>query len=108
MFLCAFTAFSESPDKAVEAVNAVEAWGQVGQPPYELTWVQREQHPATLVDFENLAGWKLELYTGARGEFRRSREQQIWGAHVGKFLVSGTGKDSRVSANAPTKTLATR
>ena len=73
-------------------------WEQVGQQPYEFTWTARAEHPATLVDFENLSGWKLECYAGAKGEFRRSREQQMWGQHTAKFLFSGASEQSRVVA----------
>jgi len=61
----------------VPAINDIELWQQVGQQPYEFTWVQRAEHPNTLVDFEDLTGWKLELFNGAKGELRRSREQQM-------------------------------
>ncbi len=90
-----------APEGVVPAVNAIEPWQQVGQQPYEFTWVQREENPGTLVDFENLEGWKLELYDGAKGELRRSREQQMWGQHVAKFLYSGTSEKSRVIARPP-------
>ena len=83
------------------AINEIELWQQVGQQPYEFTWVQREEDPRTLVGFENLKGWKLELHDGAQGELRRSREQQMWGEHVAKVLYSGTGDESRVVARPP-------
>lgn len=89
------------PGKVVPAVNEIEPWQQVGQQPYELTWTQREQHPETLIDFEDLTGWTLELYGGASGELRRSREQQMWGQYVAKFLYSGKGDDSRIVARPP-------
>ncbi len=89
------------PDRVVPAINDVEPWRQVGQQPYEMTWTQREQHPRTLVDFEDLAGWKLELYGGAEGELRRSREQQMWGRYVAGFFYSGRGKQSRLVARPP-------
>jgi hypothetical protein len=90
-----------APEKVIPAINAIDAWQQVGQQPYELTWTQREQDPHTLVDFEDLTGWTLELHGGARGELRRSREQQMWGQSVAKFVFSGTGKQSRVVARPP-------
>jgi len=92
---------AETPEKVVPVINQLEYGHQVGQQPYEMTWVQREQHPGTLVDFEDLEGWQLELYNGAAGEFRRSREQQMWGQYVGKFLFSGTGPQSRMIARPP-------
>jgi len=74
--------------KVVPAINEIEPWQQVGQQPYEFTWTQREQNPHTLVDFQDLKGWTLELYDGAQGELRRSREQQLWG-QVAKIVYSG-------------------
>ncbi len=94
-------AFCATPESVVPAINDIEQWQQVGQQPYEFTWVQREEHPNTLVDFEDLKGWNLELYDGAKGELRRSREQQLWGQHVAKFLFSGTSEKSRVVARPP-------
>ncbi len=91
----------EAPEKTAPAVNEIEPWQQVGQQPYELTWTQREEHPETLVDFEDLSGWQLELFEGADGELRRSREQQIWGQYVAKFLYSGTGENSRLVGRPP-------
>lgn len=89
------------PQKVVPAINEVELWQQVGQQPYEMTWTQREQDPHTLVDFEDLQGWKLELYDGAQGELRRSREQQMWGQYVCRILYWGTKPGSRVIARPP-------
>ena len=54
-----------TPDKVVPAINEIDPWQQVGQQPYEMTWTQREENPHTLVDFEDLKGWTLELYGGA-------------------------------------------
>ncbi|MCW5980753.1 MAG: hypothetical protein KIT09_21915 [Bryobacteraceae bacterium] len=101
--LCALAlpALAQSPEKIAPAINDIESWQQVGQQPYEFTWTQREEHPKTLVDFEDLAGWKLELYGGADGELRRSREQQMWGQYVAKFLYSGAGEQSRAIARPP-------
>lgn len=104
-FLCALVVFllpmAAQEVKSVPAINEIELWQQVGQQPYEFTWVQREEDPRTLVGFENLKGWKLELHDGAQGELRRSREQQMWGEHVAKVLYSGTGDESRVVARPP-------
>ncbi len=109
MYRIAFTAFAVSlaaplaaqEPQVVRAINEIEPWQQVGQQPYEFTWVQRAEDPRTLVDFEDMTGWTLELHSGARGELRRSREQQMWGQYVAKFLYSGTSKESRVVARPP-------
>ncbi len=89
------------PQKVIPAINKIQPWQQVGQQPYEMTWVQRRQNPHTLVGFENMEGWKLELFDGARGQLSRSREQQMWGEHVCKFLYAGTRRQSHVIARPP-------
>jgi len=88
-------------EKVIPAINEIEPWQQVGQQPYEFTWTQREQNPHTLVDFQDLKGWTLELYDGAQGELRRSREQQLWGQYVAKIVYSGARPESRVIARPP-------
>jgi hypothetical protein len=87
--------------KIIPAINEIEPWQQVGQQPYEFTWTEREQDPHTLVDFQDLKGWTLELYDGAQGELRRSREQQLWGEYVAKLLYSGGRAESRMIARPP-------
>jgi len=92
---------SAKPEKVVPAINEVELWQQVGQQPYEFTWTERRPDPHTLVDFEDLQGWKLELYDGAQGELRRSREQQLWGEYVAKIVYSGSRPESRLVVRPP-------
>lgn len=94
-------ALGAQPQKTVPAINEIEPWQQVGQQPYEMTWTDRQEHPRTLVDFEDLAGWTLELHDGASGELRRSREQQMWGMYVARFWYSGTPAGSRIVARPP-------
>lgn len=98
---CTGWAQRPQPAKVVPAINAVEPWREVGQQPYELTWADRQEHPETLVDFEDLEGWRLELYDGADGELRRSREQQMWGQYVARFWYSGTASGARLIARPP-------
>jgi len=93
----------EVPQKVIPAINTIEPWQQVGQQPYEMTWVQRKQNPHTLVGFEDMEGWTLQLFDGARGELRRSREQQIWGEHVCKILYAGASPRSHVIARPPSR-----
>ena len=54
-----------------------ETPGPVGKRPYELDWANRvqDEHPA-LVDFENLAGWRVEC-RNAEARFELTREQQM-------------------------------
>ncbi len=108
-FLILSAAFAAEPDKVIPAINEIPIWQfdrgtilqQVGQQPYEMTWVQRQENPHTLVDFEDLAGWTLELYGGAEGELRRTREQQMWGQYVAKILYSSDTEKARVVARPP-------
>jgi len=101
ILLAGVIGYGASPDRVVPAIDEIQPWQQVGQQPYEMTWVQREENPHTLVDFEDLKGWKLELYSGAKGEFRRSREQVMWGQSTGKFSYSGTKEGSSLIARPP-------
>ncbi len=57
----------------------------IGQRPYEMVWANRTQDIVPpLVDFENLSSWKIET-KNATASFQSSREQQLWGEHVGKL-----------------------
>ncbi len=73
----------------------------VGPRPYELEWAKRtiDDH-VPLVDFEDLAGWTV---TGqqAVATFVRSREQQIWDAHVGQLTYRATGAAGEVCLRPP-------
>ena len=105
LLLAAACALPAAAQQVVPAINEIEEWQQVGQQPYELTWVQREEHPNTLVDFEDLRGWSLALHEGASGELRRSREQQMWGHYIAKFSYSGAAEKSRIVARPPNPVL---
>ena len=100
--LTALAVSAAGPDKIVPATNGVPVWQQVGQQPYEMTWKQREENPHTLVDFEDLSGWKLELWNGATGQLDRSREQQMWGQYVAKFVFLSSRAAGRVIARPAT------
>ena len=73
----------------------------VGVRPYELDWAGRtaDDHPP-LVDFESLAGWRVET-TDAVATFEQSREQQIWGEHVAKLTYRADGKMPEVRILPP-------
>ncbi len=73
----------------------------VGERPYEMVWAGRTQdtHPP-LIDFENLDGWQVET-KDAVATFTRSREQQLWGDHVGKLTYRATGKTPVVTLRPP-------
>ena len=74
---------------------------KVGQRPYELDWANRVQdHCPPLVDFEDLTGWTVECRK-AEATFERTREQQIWGQHVGKLSYRGTGPAPEVRILPP-------
>ena len=73
----------------------------VGKRPYELEWAGRTQDEhAPLVDFESLEGWRVEC-RDAEARFERTREQQIWGQHVGRLTYRGTGTRPEVRILPP-------
>lgn len=83
-------------------VSCAMAAEVVGKRPYELDWANRNQdeHPP-LVDFEDLTGWRVEC-RNSEAKFERTREEQIWGQHVGKLTYRGTGSGPEVRVLAPT------
>lgn len=73
----------------------------VGSRPYEMDWAGRTQDcTPPLIDFEDLTGWTVETENSVAA-FERSREQQIWGEHVGKLTYRGEGNAPRVSLVPP-------
>lgn len=67
-----------------------------GARPYELDWAGRVEEAATpLVDFEDLAGWRVEC-RNAEAVFQQSAEQRIWGQHVGKLAYKGLGAQPEI------------
>ena len=73
----------------------------IGQRPYEMAWVGRTQdtHPA-LIDFENLAGWRVDTRDSV-ATLVCSREQQLWGTYVGKLIYRATGPSPSVTLRPP-------
>ena len=73
----------------------------VGKRPYELDWAGRlaDDH-APLVDFEGLEGWTVAA-EHAEATFGASREQQIWGEHVGKLTYRAIGSSPVVRLRPP-------
>jgi hypothetical protein len=82
-------------------VTLAPAAESIGQRPYELDWANRTiDHCRPLVDFEDLSGWRVECQD-AEATFSRTREQQIWGAYVGKLTYHGTGNRPAVHLRPP-------
>ena len=81
------------------------SWGEdeevIGQRPYEMEWANRTEdtHPP-LIDFEDLTGWQVET-TNANAQFKRSREQQLWGKYVAKLTYLETGADPEIRITSP-------
>lgn len=73
----------------------------VGQRPYEMVWANRtaDVRPP-LVDFENLEGWTV-AGSDAQASFQRSRQQQLWGQHVGMLVYRTSGKNPVVTIKPP-------
>ena len=70
---------------AIPNFGVAQTEEKVGVRPYEMDWAGRteETRPA-LVDFESLDGWTVET-RNAVATFERSREEQMYGEHVGKL-----------------------
>ncbi|MBI5383376.1 MAG: hypothetical protein HZA90_01675 [Verrucomicrobia bacterium] len=82
-------------------LTAASSADAIGKRPYELDWAGRtEDHGPPLVDFEDLTGWRVEC-KNAEAKFERTREQQIWGRHVGKLTYRGTGPTPEVRVLPP-------
>ncbi|HQL73733.1 MAG TPA: hypothetical protein PLD58_11180 [Phycisphaerae bacterium] len=80
---------------------AVLADEPVGKRPYEMDWAGRsEDVRPPLVDFEDLDGWTVQTKDSVAA-FVRSREQQLWGRHVGKLVYRGTGPQPVVTLRPP-------
>ena len=79
----------------------VAAEETIGKRPYEMEWARRtdDLRPA-LIDFENLDGWTVECQQ-AEAALTRSREQQLWGQHVGKLVYRGSGTRPVVLVKPP-------
>ncbi|MCC6441899.1 MAG: hypothetical protein IT210_00425 [Armatimonadetes bacterium] len=99
--LLAPAARAQQPDSTVPAINDLPDGAVVGERPYEMVWADRREARPPLVNFENLTGWRAEMYSGAVASFARSREQQIWGQYVGKLTYRGTSADSRIILRPP-------
>ena len=74
-----------------------------GKRPYEMDWADRhkDEHEP-LIDFEDLAGWRVETQN-CEATFVRSREQQIWDKHVGKlsYRATDSAPELRILPPAP-------
>jgi hypothetical protein len=75
----------------------VAAGDDVGSRPYEMEWAGRatDTHEP-LIDFEDAIRWETAC-DGAVAEFSRSRQQQLWGNHVGKLVYRGTSPQPKVT-----------
>ena len=83
----------EESDRIIPVINEIEPGGRTGERPYEMVRADRKEERKPLVDFEDLAGWTVETYAGAKAEVRRSREQQMWGDFVAKAIFSGNAPE---------------
>ena len=73
----------------------------VGKRPYELDWAGRTEEPhAPLAGFEDGAAWRIAAQD-AEARFEVTREQQIWGRHVGKLVYRGTGPRPAIRIEPP-------
>lgn len=83
------------------AVLTASASETVGERPYEMVWAGRtEDTRPPLIDFENLDGWTVET-KDAIATLTLSREQQLWGRHVGKLVYRADGKQPSITLRPP-------
>lgn len=81
---------------------AGSAQGQaVGVRPYEMDWAGRvtDVRPP-LLDFENVGDWAVTADQTV-ATWSTSREQQLWGAGVGKLVYRATGLPPRITLQLP-------
>ena len=91
---------TDGPDQIALAENSA-ADEAPGSRPYEMVWAGSGEDRPPLVDFEDLAGWKVLTFKGAKARLCRSREQQMWGEFVGKLTYRGASKESRIVFSPP-------
>lgn len=95
------TAFSMVLAGAMMLLTVVAAENS-GDRPYELNWANRTQdHCAPLVDFEDVAGWRVDCH-GAQARFERSGDKPIWGQYAGKLTYRGDGASPDIRILPPT------
>jgi len=92
---------TDQPDEIIFAENSIGDEPR-GSRPYEMVWAGKKEDRPPLVDFEDLAGWRVLTFKGARARLCRSREQQMWGEFVGKLTFRGASKESRIVLSPPT------
>ncbi len=73
--------------------------GKVGEPPPDIRG--KPIVPKSQIDFEDLSGWRMEVFGNLTGSFCRSREQQLAGNYVGKFTFSTEGDTAWVAIHPP-------
>ncbi len=85
LFCLRLTAIAQDP-----ASNEDEAGAPEGQRPYEMEWAGRTQpeHPE-LTGFEDLSGWTIRSFNGARAAAYRSRQERLYGEYSMKLVYAG-------------------
>jgi hypothetical protein len=84
--------------EVVECSNT-DTGGLVGEPPPDIR--DKPQPHKSQIDFEDLSGWRMEIFGNLTGSFCRSREQQLAGKYVGKFSFSTNGETAWVALHPP-------
>ena len=107
VLMLAFVAVAPSAQEDVEpgvflASNEDEPDAPVGVRPYEMDWAKRHEpnHPQ-LVDFENLAGWRVRCLDGADARLYRSKQELCFGDYTAKVVYTGTSAKSRFVIEPP-------
>jgi hypothetical protein len=65
-----------------------------GERPYEMVWANRQEPAPPTLTFEDLHGWKMEVYNGAEATLQVSRAQNVWNRPVAKLRYRGNGQSN--------------
>ena len=81
------------------ACSNADPGGKVGKRPPDIR--DKPQPYKSQVDFEDLAGWRMEVFGNLTGSFWRSQEEPLAGRYVGKLSFCTNGELDRVVLRPP-------
>lgn len=94
-------AAADAPREVRPVIDVVDPSTTAGRRPYEMVRAGRTEARPPLVDFESLAGWRVELRGHAEATVRRSREQRMWGETAAEITYRGTTGENRILLRPP-------
>ncbi|NQT85376.1 hypothetical protein HQ560_01340 [bacterium] len=99
LVLCSVAALAAEP--LVQPASNTDPDGKVGKRPYEMVWAKRTPAHKELVDFEDLSGWTVAAFRGAKAALVRSREERMFGTYTAKVTYSGETAASAFELRPP-------